>query len=42
MNFHADVNMLEVQIRIVEMVTGKRDEHPYLFQIAYSLGLGFE
>lgn len=41
MNFHADVNMLEVQIRIVEMVTGKRDEHPYLFQIAYSLGLGF-
>ena len=24
MNFHADVNMLEVQIRIVEMVTGKR------------------
>lgn len=41
MNFHADVNMLEVQIRIVEMVTGERDEHPYLFQIAYSLGLGF-
>ncbi|WP_422660749.1 stage V sporulation protein AA [Paenibacillus sp. EC2-1] len=41
MNFHADVNMLEVQIRIVEMVTGHRDEHPYLFQIAYSLGLGF-
>ena len=24
MNFHADVNMLEVQIRIVEMVTGKK------------------
>ncbi|NMO96920.1 stage V sporulation protein AA [Paenibacillus lemnae] len=41
MNFHADVNMLEVQIRIVEMVTGERDEHPYLFQIAYSLGIGF-
>lgn len=41
MNFHADVNMQEVHIRIVEMVTGKRDEHPFLFQIAYSLGLGF-
>lgn len=41
MNFHADVSMLEVQIRIVEMLTGRRDEHPYLFQIAYSLGIGF-
>lgn len=41
MNFHADVNMLEVHIRIVEMVTGHRDENPYLFQIAYSLGIGF-
>lgn len=40
MNFHADVSMLEVQIRIVEMLTGRRDEHPYLFQIAYSLGIG--
>lgn len=41
MNFHADVNMQEVQIRIVEMVTGERDEHPVLFQVAYSLGIGF-
>ncbi|WP_379129023.1 stage V sporulation protein AA [Paenibacillus sp. sgz500958] len=41
MNFHADVNMQEVQIRIVEMLTGQRDEHPYLFQISYSLGIGF-
>lgn len=41
MNFHADVNMQEVQIRIVEMITGRRDEHPYLFQLAYSLGIGF-
>lgn len=40
MNFHADVSMPEVQVRIVEMITGKRDEHPYLFQIAYSVGLG--
>ncbi|OAB44223.1 stage V sporulation protein AA [Paenibacillus glacialis] len=41
MNFHADVNMMEVQIRVVEMITGKRDEHPYLFQTAYSIGIGF-
>lgn len=40
MNFHADVSMQEVQVRIVEMLTGHRDEHPYLFQIAYSLGIG--
>lgn len=40
MNFHADVSMPEVQVRIVEMITGKRDEHPYLFQAAYSMGLG--
>lgn len=41
MNFHADVNMQEVQIRIVEMITGHRDEHPFVFQIAYSVGIGF-
>lgn len=41
MNFHADVSMPEVQVRIVEMITGHRDEHPYLFQGAYSLGIGF-
>lgn len=41
MNFHADVNMQEVQIRVVEMITGTRDENPYLFQTAYSLGIGF-
>ncbi len=41
MNFHADVSMQEVQIRIVEMITGRRDEHPYLFQVAYSIGIGF-
>ncbi|RUT36133.1 stage V sporulation protein AA [Paenibacillus zeisoli] len=40
MNFHADVSMQEVQVRIVEMVTGTRDEHPYVFQAAYSLGIG--
>jgi len=41
MNFHADVSMQEVQIRIVEMLTGHRDEHPYVFQVAYSIGIGF-
>lgn len=41
MNFHADVSMQEVQIRIVEMITGRRDEHPYAFQVAYSVGIGF-
>ncbi|AOZ91422.1 stage V sporulation protein AA [Paenibacillus crassostreae] len=41
MNFHADVNMMEVQVRVVEMITGHPDEHPYLFQVAYSIGIGF-
>lgn len=41
MNFHADVSMLAVQQRIVELITGKREEHPYIFQIAYSIGIGF-
>ncbi|WP_150270937.1 stage V sporulation protein AA [Paenibacillus tepidiphilus] len=41
MNFHADVSMQEVHVRIVEMLTGRRDEHPYLFQVAYSAGIGF-
>lgn len=41
MNFHADVSMPEVQVRIVEMITGVKDDHPYLFQGAYSIGIGF-
>lgn len=41
MNFHADVSMPAVQVRIVEMITGHKDEHPYLFQGAYSIGIGF-
>ncbi|AWB45060.1 stage V sporulation protein AA [Paenibacillus sp. CAA11] len=40
MNFHADVSMPEVMVRIVEMITGERDQHPYLFQGAYSIGIG--
>ncbi|MGG1313527.1 MULTISPECIES: stage V sporulation protein AA [Cohnella] len=39
-NFHADVDMPEVQKRITELMTGKREWHPWLFQIPYSLGLG--
>ncbi|TJY44397.1 stage V sporulation protein AA [Cohnella pontilimi] len=40
MNFHADVNMPLVQERITELITGKPDRHPWLFQIPYSLGVG--
>ncbi|MFD0586844.1 stage V sporulation protein AA [Paenibacillus sp. GCM10027627] len=41
MNFHTDVSMKEVHIRIVELITGKRTDHPLWFQIPYSLGIGF-
>ena len=41
MNFHEDVSMRLVHIRLYEMITGKTVEHPYLLQIPYSLGLGF-
>lgn len=41
MNFHADVNMPAVQRRITELITGRRTSHPWLFQIPYSLGVGF-
>jgi stage V sporulation protein AA len=40
MNFHADVNMPYVQKRITELITGKPERHPWLFQIPYSLGVG--
>jgi stage V sporulation protein AA len=40
MNFHTDVSMKEVHIRIVELITGRRTEHPLWFQIPYSLGVG--
>ncbi|MCC3373456.1 stage V sporulation protein AA [Cohnella sp. REN36] len=40
LNFHADVNMPEVQRRIVELLTGRTERHPWLFEIPYSLGLG--
>ncbi|MFD2611955.1 stage V sporulation protein AA [Paenibacillus gansuensis] len=40
MNFHVDVSMMEVHQRIVELLTGKKVEHPYLLQIPYSIGIG--
>lgn len=42
MNFHADVNMQEVQIRIVEMLTGHRDEHPICSKWRIPLALDLE
>jgi len=40
MNFHADVSMKEVHIRISELITGQKPSHPLWFQIPYSLGIG--
>ncbi|MFS0656420.1 stage V sporulation protein AA [Bacillus sp. 179-C3.3 HS] len=40
MNFHEDVSMRLVHIRLYEMITGQTVEHPYLLQIPYSFGLG--
>ncbi|GGD69672.1 stage V sporulation protein AA [Paenibacillus nasutitermitis] len=40
MNFHTDVSMKEVHIRITELVTGRKNNHPLWFQIPYSFGIG--
>jgi stage V sporulation protein AA len=40
MNFHADVSMMKVHRRIVEIVSGKTIRHPYWMQIPYSIGIG--
>ncbi|MBD2846820.1 stage V sporulation protein AA [Paenibacillus sp. IB182496] len=40
MNFHEDVSMKEVHVRISELVTGQPQAHPLWFQIPYSFGLG--
>ncbi|RXZ77921.1 stage V sporulation protein AA [Paenibacillaceae bacterium] len=40
MNFHADVSMREVHVRITELITGKKTDHPLWFQIPYSFGVG--
>ncbi|WP_449536824.1 stage V sporulation protein AA [Ferdinandcohnia sp. Marseille-Q9671] len=40
MNFHEDVSMREVHLRIYMMITGEEIAKPLLFQIPYSIGLG--
>ncbi|HUC92400.1 MAG TPA: stage V sporulation protein AA [Paenibacillus sp.] len=40
MNFHADVSMNDVHIRITELITGEKKEHPFWFQVPYSIGVG--
>ncbi|WP_100331467.1 stage V sporulation protein AA [Bacillus xiapuensis] len=40
MNFHEDVSMQAVHIKLYELVTGEQTEQPLVFQIPYSIGLG--
>lgn len=40
MNFHEDVSMQAVQLRIYTIITGEVDSKPLIFQIPYSIGLG--
>ncbi|MEK0314191.1 stage V sporulation protein AA [Cohnella sp. 56] len=40
MNFHADVDMPDVQRRIIELLTGRPERHAWLFEVPYSLGVG--
>ncbi|WP_453995278.1 stage V sporulation protein AA [Bacillus nitroreducens] len=40
MNFHEDVSMRDVHLRIYTMITGDEVPQPLLFQIPYSIGLG--
>lgn len=40
MNFHEDVSMQAVQLRIYTIITGEVDRKPLIFQIPYSIGLG--
>ncbi|MBB6444761.1 stage V sporulation protein AA [Bacillus benzoevorans] len=40
MNFHEDVGMEAVHQKIYEIMTGRKNEKPLLFQIPYSIGLG--
>lgn len=40
MNFHEDVSMRDVHIKLYEIVTGEKTEYPLIFQIPYSIGLG--
>lgn len=40
MNFHHDVEMLEVHKRIYFLMTGKEVDKPLILQIPYSIGIG--
>lgn len=40
MNFHEDVSMKEVHIKLHQLITGERTQSPLWIQIPYSLGLG--
>ncbi|WP_243290130.1 stage V sporulation protein AA [Bacillus sp. FJAT-47783] len=40
MNFHEDVSMQEVHIRLYRILTGEENEKPLILQIPYSIGLG--
>lgn len=40
MNFHEDVSMRQVHIRLYRILTGEENEKPLILQIPYSIGLG--
>lgn len=40
MNFHEDVSMRDVHIKLYEVITGEYSNHPLWLQIPYSIGLG--
>lgn len=40
MNFHEDVSMQQVHMRIYKIITGETNKQPLLLQIPYSIGLG--
>ncbi|MCY9517192.1 stage V sporulation protein AA [Paenibacillus apiarius] len=40
MNFHADVSMLQVHHRIIELLTGRKEASSFWFQACYSIGIG--
>ncbi|MCT4593316.1 MAG: stage V sporulation protein AA [Anaeromicrobium sp.] len=40
MNFHEDIGMKNVHMRVYEILTGVREKRPLIIQIPYSLGIG--
>jgi len=40
MNFHEDVSMQQVHVRLYRILTGERNLKPWILQIPYSIGLG--